>query len=91
MRLSCGHPFGDDALEPVLEFLASAAESFERVGVGGPVLALVRFDAPIFIRFAGEMNGEWTPYHGDPELYRQKFRLVYRVLKAAAPKTALIW
>jgi hypothetical protein len=53
--------------------------------------ALARFNAPIFIRFAGEMNGEWTPYHGDPALYRQKFRLVYRVLTQRAPRTALIW
>jgi hypothetical protein len=53
--------------------------------------AVARLDAPIFIRFAGEMNGEWTPYHGDPALYRQKFRLVYRVLTRRAPKAAMIW
>jgi hypothetical protein len=53
--------------------------------------ALARFDAPIFIRFAGEMNGAWTPYHRDPALYRQKFRLVHRVLTRRAPKAALIW
>jgi hypothetical protein len=53
--------------------------------------ALARFDAPIFIRFAGEMNGDWTPYHNDPALYRQKFRLVHRVLTQRAPKAALIW
>ncbi|HTE17181.1 MAG TPA: glycosyl hydrolase [Armatimonadota bacterium] len=53
--------------------------------------ALARFDAPIFIRFAGEMNGEWTPYHGNPSLYREKFRLVYRVISRRAPKAAMIW
>src|SRR5262249_36807845 len=53
--------------------------------------ALAQFDAPIFIRFAGEMNGDWTPYHGDPALYREKFRLVHRVLCRRAPKAALIW
>jgi hypothetical protein len=53
--------------------------------------AVARLDAPIFIRFAGEMNGEWTAYHGDPALYRQKFRLVYRVLTRRAPKAAVIW
>lgn len=53
--------------------------------------ALARFDAPIFIRFAGEMNGEWTPYHGNPALYRQKFRLVHQVLARRAPKAAMIW
>src|SRR2546428_2384377 len=53
--------------------------------------ALARFDAPVFIRFAGEMNGDWTPYHGDPARYRQKFRLVHRVIAQRAPKAALIW
>jgi hypothetical protein len=45
---------------------------------------------PIFIRFAGEMNGDWTPYHGNPAAYRQAFRLVYRAFRAA-PRVALIW
>ncbi|HEX8463290.1 MAG TPA: hypothetical protein VF627_01615 [Abditibacterium sp.] len=46
---------------------------------------------PVFVRFAGEMNGDWTPYHGNPALYREKFRLVHRVLHQAAPKVATIW
>jgi Glycosyl hydrolase family 26 len=53
--------------------------------------AVAQFGAPIFIRFAGEMNGDWTPYHDDPALYRQKFRLVHRVLSQRAPNAALIW
>ncbi len=53
--------------------------------------AVARLDAPIFLRFAGEMNGEWTPYHGDPALYRQKFRLVHQVISRRAPKAAMIW
>ena len=48
-------------------------------------------DWPIFIRFAGEMNGFWTPYHNNPQLYRDKFRLVHRALKKAAPRVATIW
>lgn len=48
-------------------------------------------DWPIFIRFAGEMNGFWTPYHANPSLYRDKFRLVHRALKKAAPRVATIW
>ncbi len=35
-------------------------------------------DWPIFFRFASEMNGAWTPYHGNPALYKAKFRLVHR-------------
>lgn len=68
-------------------------------------LALVRDDAylescaaflrdlhwPVFIRFASEMNGFWTPYHGNPVLYRQKFRLVAQVLRRTAPQVAMIW
>jgi hypothetical protein len=46
---------------------------------------------PIFLRFAGEMNGDWTPYHGDPELYREKFRLVHDVMARLAPNVAMIW
>jgi hypothetical protein len=48
-------------------------------------------DWPIFFRFASEMNGFWTPYHGNPKLYREKFRLVNRVLHRHAPRAATIW
>jgi hypothetical protein len=48
-------------------------------------------DWPIFFRFASEMNGFWTPYHGNPKLYREKFRLVNKVLHRHAPRVATIW
>jgi hypothetical protein len=48
-------------------------------------------DWPVFVRFAGEMNGDWTPWHGNPKLYRQKFSLVHRVLHRYAAKVATIW
>ncbi|MCA9790139.1 MAG: hypothetical protein KC910_00025 [Candidatus Eremiobacteraeota bacterium] len=54
------------------------------------VAAAKAADCPIFIRFAGEMNGDWTGYHGDPKAYRQAFRLVYQAFREA-PKVALIW
>ncbi len=47
-------------------------------------------DWPVFIRFAGEMNGEWTRYHGDPRAYRRAFRTVYQAFRRA-PRAALIW
>jgi hypothetical protein len=50
-----------------------------------------RSGAKIFLRFASEMNGPWTKYHGDPKLYREKFRLVYQVMKKRAPNVALVW
>jgi hypothetical protein len=48
-------------------------------------------DWPIFIRFASEMNGFWTPWHGNPTLYKEKFRLVNRVFDRTAPRVATIW
>ncbi|RYX80695.1 hypothetical protein EON83_27505 [bacterium] len=53
------------------------------------------FDFPVFIRFASEMNGFWTRpqygWNGDAKLYREKFRLVNRVLHEVAPRVATIW
>lgn len=47
--------------------------------------------AKIFLRFASEMNGDWTKYYKDPKLYREKFRLIYKVMKRRAPNVALVW
>lgn len=46
--------------------------------------------ANIFIRFASEMNGDWTKYSGNPRLYVEKFRLVASVLRQA-PNVAMVW
>lgn len=46
---------------------------------------------PVFLRFASEMNGTWTAYSGDPRLYRDKFRLVARVMREEAPNVAMVW
>lgn len=51
---------------------------------------VIALDCPVFIRFAGEMNGEWTPYHGNPAEYRRAFRTVYKAFRRAS-KAALIW
>lgn len=50
-----------------------------------------RADCPIFLRFASEMNGRWTAYHGNPSLYKQKWRLVHRVMAEVAPNVAMVW
>lgn len=47
--------------------------------------------AKIFLRFASEMNGDWTNYSGDPARYVQKFRLVSRIMKEIAPNVAMVW
>jgi len=46
---------------------------------------------PLFLRYACEMNGDWTPYHDNPELYKEKFRLVHDVFARLAPNVAMIW
>lgn len=46
---------------------------------------------PIFLRFAGEMNGDWTHWSGNPALYREKWRLVHDVMRRWAPNVAMVW
>lgn len=46
---------------------------------------------PVFLRFASEMNGDWTPYHGDPQAYIRSFRLVAGVAHQQAPNCAMVW
>jgi hypothetical protein len=46
---------------------------------------------PVFLRFASEMNGPWTNYHGNPAVYRAKFRLVASVFHRLAPNVAMVW
>ena len=48
-------------------------------------------DWPVWVRFAGEMNGDWTPYHGNPTLYKQKFALIHRALHGGGARVATVW
>lgn len=50
-----------------------------------------RFPGAVFLRFGGEMNGAWTPWHVDPLAYRKAFRTVALVMKRAAPNVAMVW
>lgn len=50
-----------------------------------------KINAPVFLRFASEMNGNWVPWYGTPDLYKQKFRLLYTIMKEEAPNVALVW
>lgn len=52
---------------------------------------LAATNVPIFIRFASEMNGPWVKYHGNPKLYKEKFRLVSQTMKKYAPNVAMVW
>lgn len=46
---------------------------------------------PIFLRFAGEMNGAWTPYSRDPAGYRRMFANAARIIRDRAPNVAMVW
>lgn len=46
---------------------------------------------PIFLRYASEMNGDWTAWHDTPEKYIEKFRLVHRIMAEEAPNVAMVW
>jgi hypothetical protein len=45
----------------------------------------------MFLRFASEMNGDWTPYHSDPDAYKFAFRHVAKVMHQEAPNVAMVW
>lgn len=46
---------------------------------------------PVFLRFAGEMNGEWVPWSGDPKKYIEKYRLISKIMREEAPNVAMVW
>lgn len=70
-----------DTLDDVQDndYLREFAESAKNCGV------------PIFLRYAGEMNGDWVPYGKDPQQYREKFRLVSQRMHEIAPNVAMVW
>jgi len=71
----------NNGLEEVQDdaYLRQFADEAEELGV------------PVFLRFASEMNGTWTNYSGDPELYKKKWRLVHSVFQERAPSVAMVW
>ncbi len=50
-----------------------------------------RCGTPVFLRFGGEMNGNWTSWGRDPLAYRKAFRLVHAVVNRWASNVALVW
>lgn len=46
---------------------------------------------PIFMRFASEMNGTWTNYSGDPEQYKETWKMVHRIFGERAPNIIMVW
>lgn len=54
--------------------------------------AVRSYRAPVFIRLAQEMNGDWFPWSGNPALYVAFWRHVWRVFHAAgAVNVRWIW
>lgn len=53
--------------------------------------AAAAMEMPIFIRFAGEMNGKWASWHGNPSKYIEAFSTVSRVMKQEAKNVAMVW
>jgi hypothetical protein len=50
-----------------------------------------RAGVPIFLRYASEMNGDWTRYGGNPQEYIRKWRMVWDVIRQNAPNVAMMW
>jgi hypothetical protein len=46
---------------------------------------------PIFLRYASEMNGAWVLWHGEPQKYIEKFRLIHDIMAEEAPNVAMVW
>lgn len=46
---------------------------------------------PVFLRFGGEMNGEWVEWYGNPKLFIEKFRMIHDIMEKEAPNVAMVW
>ena len=46
---------------------------------------------PVFLRFAGEMNGAWVVWGEQPDLYIEKFRLIHDIMAESAPNVVMLW
>jgi hypothetical protein len=71
----------DNGLDPVTDgaYLREWARNAKAAGI------------PIFLRFAGEMNGPWVKWNGNPAQYIAKFRMLHDVFATEAPNVAMVW
>lgn len=80
------------ALQIALQPMGGLAEVTDGPYLREYARAAAASGVPIFLRFANEMNGNWVPWHGDPALYIEKFRLVTNVFRAeGADNVAMVW
>lgn len=52
---------------------------------------LNKFDIPIFLRFANEMNDPTSNWYTEPTKYIEKFRLVAHKIHNLAPNVVMVW
>ncbi|KAA1088852.1 hypothetical protein PGTUg99_032464 [Puccinia graminis f. sp. tritici] len=45
----------------------------------------------VFLRFGPEMQGQWNPYGFQPTKFLALWRRMYSLVKAAAPRVAVVW
>lgn len=45
----------------------------------------------VFLRWCSEMNGPWTPWSGNPELYIRKWRMIHDLMERVAPNVVMVW
>ncbi|RDV08073.1 hypothetical protein DXK94_20850 [Arthrobacter sp. RT-1] len=64
------------------ESAATLARDLAAVNNGG---------VPVFVRFAPEMNGNWTPWGQQPARYIAAFRTLASAVHAQAPGSAMMW
>ena len=50
-----------------------------------------RSGAMILLRWASEMNGDWVAWYGNPDKYKEKFRLIHDIMAEEAPNVAMVW
>jgi hypothetical protein len=96
-----GRPFPKDWVEKVKKSGAAPHIAFEpNEGLDKVVDSVylrswardaARARVPIFLRWGSEMNGPWTAYGKNPELYREKFRLMHKIMQEEAPNVAMVW
>ncbi len=52
---------------------------------------LGKYEKPIFLRWASEMNGNWAAYSKNSVAYIEKWRLIHDIMQEEAPNVAMVW
>jgi beta-mannanase len=52
---------------------------------------IIAFGRPVLLRFAHEFNGDWYPWGEQPEMYREAFRRMVKVIRARTNLARFVW